>query len=113
MLVKCINDEITSLTPDNVINNIIMVGDEDFYLPKVGETYTVIGFGEIEDERGEKIACYELGELMDASEIYGFKILFREDRFVIVNQDFVPNNIHNGLLVEEMKLYMDLKYFTK
>lgn len=89
MIVKCINDKFDFSKSDaKFIKNMILVGDLELYLPKNGCEYEVIGSWFSENE----IKGYLLKEF-DCS-IYGGNLYFSKERFEIIDDSFIPNDIH-------------------
>ena len=102
MKVKCINDDFTRCECQ-AVKNILKVGD-DRLLPKAGQIYEVIGRGTVNGSE-----CYEI-EGVESAENYGVKLLFKRNRFVTVDEEFVPNHYDPefGLCRHEM-IYSEVK----
>lgn len=92
MIVECIDDDFT-VNPSEYVKNILTVGD-DGLLPKKGQRYEVIGYGDIADVDGVITPCYQI-DGVESSENYGCLLLFKRDRFKIVDDTFIPNHFND------------------
>jgi len=99
MIVKCINDKFDE--ENKILKAIKLVGD-DYLIPKLDQEYEVIGYGDFKKRKG-----YLLKEI-DTS-IYGARLFFNEDNFMIIDDSFMPNIIlEDGHLAREVLLYMEI-----
>ena len=107
MKVRCINDDWSDVPIGSVAHAVLTVGDP---MPVKGEIYEVIGTSWVEKEK----VAYELAEF-DYSNYPGGRLLFKKERFEIVDDSFVPNAVRNiaGMgetLVREERMYISFNF---
>lgn len=93
MIVKLIDGDFSNPPKNSILEAVLKVGDP---LPEEGKEYEVIGSSAL---------GYELAGF-DYSAYPGGIMLFKKERFEIVDDTFVPNAIHDGQLVREERLYL-------
>lgn len=111
MIVECINDDFT-INPSEVVKNMLLVGDDGLF-PKKGQRYEVIGYADIPDENGDMVSCYQI-DGVESSENYGVTLVFKKERFKIVDETFVPNHFHEIYgLCRQINLFMTIRFPNK